>query len=122
MIMWLSITQIVIAIVAALVCLGLWIGRQVPNDWSVGAILLLELALIVQLFVAIFAPMAGNAPSGNLLEFWSYLVSALLIPAAAIVWAFTERSKWSNLVMAAAAIAIAVMVWRMQVIWTTVPL
>lgn len=119
MVLGLTVTQIVIAVSAALLCLGFSLAKKVPNDWTVGSLLLIELALIVQLFFAIFAPMFGNNTDGNILEYWSYLISAILIPAGAIVWAFVERSRWSNMIMSAAAIAIAVMVWRMQVIWTT---
>ena len=37
-------------------------------------------------------------------------------PASA--WALLERSRWSTVIMGIAALAVAVMVWRMQVIWT----
>ena len=79
---------------------------------------LLELLLIVQIVVAIVAPFAGNPPTGSLLEFWVYLVSAALLPLAAVAWALLERSRWSTMIMGIAALSIAVMVWRMQVIWT----
>ena len=68
--------------------------------------------------VAIIAPFAGNAPTGSALEFWVYLVSAVLLPPAAVAWALVERSRWSTVIMGIAALAVAVMVWRMQVIWT----
>jgi hypothetical protein len=47
-----------------------------------------------------------------------YLVSAALLPFAAVAWALLERSRWSTVIMGIAALSIAVMVWRMQVIWT----
>ena len=53
-----------------------------------------------------------------LLEFWVYLVSAALLPPAGVAWALLERSRWSTVIMGIAALAVAVMVWRMQVIWT----
>ena len=68
--------------------------------------------------IAIVAPFAGNPPTGALLEFWVYLVSAVLLPIAAVVWALLERSRWSTVIMGIAALAVAVMVWRMHVIWT----
>lgn len=79
---------------------------------------LVEVLLIVQIVVAIIAPFAGNQPSGSLLEFWVYLVSAALLPPAGVAWALVERSRWSTVIMGVAALAVAVMVWRMQVIWT----
>ena len=72
----------------------------------------------MQIVVASVAPFVGNPPSGSLLEFWVYLVSAALLPFAAVAWALLERSRWSTVIMGIAALSIAVMVWRMHVIWT----
>ena len=44
-------------------------------------------------------------------------VGALLFGAGA-AWALIERSRWSTVVMGVAAGSVAVMVWRMQVIWS----
>ena len=52
---------------------------------------------------------SGNSPTGNLVEFWVYLISALVIPPLAIFWALVERTRWSNVVLGVAAFAIAVM-------------
>ncbi|MBP5801818.1 hypothetical protein J2D78_06930 [Microbacterium maritypicum] len=118
MILWLTIAQIVIAVAAGIFCLvaGL-IGRR-PSDFSVGALALVEVLLIVQVIVAIVAPLTGNPPTGDLLEYWVYLVSAVLLPVGAVLWALMERSRWSTVVLGVAALAIAVMLWRMQVIWS----
>lgn len=118
MILWLTIAQIVIAIAAGIFCLvaGL-IGRR-PSDFSVGALALVEVLLIVQMIVAIVAPLIGNPPTGDLLEYWVYLVSAVLLPVGAVLWALMERSRWSTVILGVAALAIAVMLWRMQVIWS----
>ena len=118
MIAWFTVAQIVVACAAGLLCtvLGL-VGRR-PSDLSVGTQALILVLLVVQVVIAIIAPLAGNPPTGDLLEFWVYLVSAVLIPPAAVIWALIERSRWSTVVMGFAAFAIAVMVWRMNVIWT----
>ena len=118
MILWFTIAQIVIAVAAGVFCLiaGL-IGRR-PSDFSVGALALVEVLLVVQVIVAIVAPLAGNPPTGDLLEYWVYLVSAVLLPIGAVLWALMERSRWSTVILGVAALAIAIMLWRMQVIWT----
>jgi len=79
---------------------------------------LILLLLIVQVVIAIVAPLTGNPATGSLLEYWVYLVSAVLLPPAAVAWALVERSRWSTVIMGVAALAVAVMVWRMHVIWT----
>jgi len=118
MILWFTLVQVGIAVLAGVVGMvaGL-LGRR-PGDVTVGSLALIELLLIVQIVVAIISPFAGNPPSGSLLEFWTYLVSAALVPVAGAAWALIERSRWSTVIMGVAALAVAVMVWRMHVIWT----
>lgn len=118
MIFWFTIAQIVIACAAGAFALiaGL-VGRR-PSDYTVGALALVEALLVVQVIVAIVAPLTGNPPTGDLLEFWVYLVSAALLPIGAVLWALMERSRWSTVILGVAALAIAVMLWRMHAIWT----
>lgn len=118
MIMWFTIVQVVVAVAAGLFCLVAGLAGRRPSDFTVGSLALLELLLIVQVVIAIAAPFAGNPPTGSALEFWVYLVSAVLLPVAGAGWALIERSRWSTVVMGVVALAVAVMVWRMQVIWT----
>ena len=107
-----------IAALAAVICIAMWLIGKVPSDLTVGAIAVVELLLIVQVVIAIIAPFAGNPPAGSLLEFWTYLISAVLLPIGGVVWAFVDRTKWSTVIMGVVAMAVAIMVWRMEVIWT----
>ncbi|MCC2029198.1 hypothetical protein KEC56_06675 [Microbacterium sp. YMB-B2] len=118
MILWFTTLQIVIAVAAGLfaVIAGL-LGRR-PSDYTVGALALVEALLIVQVVMAIIAPFAGNPPSGDPLEFWVYLISAALLPVGGVVWALLERSRWSTVILGVVAFAVAIMLWRMEVIWT----
>ncbi|HWL77396.1 hypothetical protein [Microbacterium sp.] len=118
MILWFTIVQVIVASAAGVLCIVLGLAGRRPSDLTVGSLALLELLLIAQIVIAIIAPMVGNPPTGSILEFWVYLVSAALLPPAAVVWALLERSRWSTVIMGVAALAVAVMVWRMQVIWT----
>jgi len=113
-----TIVQVAIAVAAGLLCVVLGLANRRPSDLSVGSLALVELLLLAQVVIAIVAPFAGNSPSGSALEFWVYLVSAVLIPPAAVFWALVERSRWSTVILGVAALLVAVMVWRMQVIWT----
>lgn len=118
MILWFTIVQVVVAVAAGIFCVIAGLAGRRPSDWTVGSLALIELLLIAQIVVAVIAPLVGNPPTGSALEFWVYLVSAALLPIAGVVWALLERSRWSTVVMGVAALAVAVMVWRMQVIWT----
>jgi hypothetical protein len=107
-----------VAVAAGLLCMVLGLAGRRPSDLSVAGLALLELLLIAQTVVAFIAPFVGNPPTGSLLEFWVYLISAVLIPPAAVGWALIERSRWSTVIMGIAALSVAVMVWRMYAIWT----
>ena len=118
MILWFTIAQVVVAVLAGLLCIVAGLAGRRPSDVTVGSLALVELLLVAQIVVAIVAPLAGNSPSGSALEFWVYLISAALLPIAGVGWALVERSRWSTVIMGIAALAVAVMVWRMHVIWT----
>ncbi len=118
MILWFTIAQIAVAVGAGVLCVVAGLAGRRPGDVTVGSLALLLLALIAQVVVAVVAPFAGNSPSGSLLEFWVYLISAVLLPPLAVGWALVERSRWSTVIMGIAALSVAVMVWRMYVIWT----
>jgi hypothetical protein len=117
MIEWFSYVQIGVAVLAGLLCVVLGLIGRVPNDLVVGATALVEVLLLAQIVVALVAPAVGNMPTGSGLEFWIYLVSAALVPPAAVVWALIDRTRWSTVVLGVACLAVAVMVYRMTVIW-----
>ncbi|QAY60750.1 hypothetical protein ET475_12660 [Microbacterium protaetiae] len=118
MILWFTIVTLVVAVAGGALGVVLGLAGRRPSDLTVGALALLEALLIAQVVIAIIAPLAGNPPTGSLLEFWVYLVSTVLLPPAAVVWALVERSRWSTVILGIAGLAVAVMVWRMQVIWS----
>ena len=121
MIEWFTYLQVAVAVVVGLTAVVAGLAGRRPGDVTVGGMALILLLLLAQVVVAIVQPLVGNAPVGSALEFWVYLVSAVLLPPAAVFWALIERSRWSTVIMGVAALAVAVMVWRMQVIWTVAP-
>ena len=118
MIEWFTWAQVIVAVAAGLLCVVLGLAGKQPNDYSMGAALLVELLLIAQLVVAIVAPAVGNHPSGSILEFYTYLVSAIVLVPLAGFWALVERNRWSTVILGVACLAVAVMVYRMLQIWT----
>lgn len=118
MILWYAVLEVAVAAAAGVLCVLLGLFGRKPGDLTMGAAALVELLLLAQLVIAIVSPFAGNAPTGSLLEFYLYLVAALIIPILAGFWALTERDRWSLVVLGIACLAIAVMVVRMNIIWT----
>jgi hypothetical protein len=114
---WFEYVHIAVAIAAGLFCIGMGLGGRKPNDFTLGAVALVELFMIAMLVIALISPAFGNMPTGSGLEFWVYLVSAVLLPPVAAIWALVDRSRWSTVVLGVACLAIAVMVYRMGQIW-----
>lgn len=117
MILWFGIAIIAIALVSAGLCLVVGARKLAPNDYTMGATLLVALLLLAQVIVSIVAPIAGNSATGDPLEFWMYLIVAFALPLGAGFWALVDRTRWANLVLAVVHFAVAVMVYRMLVIW-----
>ena len=118
MIGWLTVGIATVAVAAGLLCLVLGLLGRKPNDLTLGATLLVDLLLVVQLVVAIASPAFGNAPTGSALEFYVYLITAIVLPPLAVLWSLLERdSRWSTVSLAVACLAVAVMVYRMHQIW-----
>lgn len=113
-----TIILIAVSTLAGVLCVVLGLAGRKPADLSVLALVLVEALLLAQVVIALVAPATGNHPTGNLGEFWVYLATACLIPPAAVAWALTDRSRWSTVVLGVAALAIAVMAYRMNQIWT----
>jgi hypothetical protein len=115
---WLTVVIATVAVAAGLLCLVLGLLGRKPNDLTLGATLLVDLFLVVQLVVAIAAPAFGNTPTGSVLEFYVYLITAIVLPPLAVLWSLLEReSRWSTVSLAVACLAVAVMVYRMHQIW-----
>lgn len=118
MIEWFSVLQLAVMVPAGVLCVLLGLLGRKPSDLTLGATALVEVLLIVQLVVAIVAPFTGNDATGSLLEFYTYLISAILLPVAAAFWALIERGRWSTVILGVANLSVAVMVYRMVQIWT----
>lgn len=117
MIEWFTIVQVSVAVAAGLLCVILGLAGRAPSDLVLGAAALVELLLLAQVVTALLAPIFGNSPTGSGLEFWVYLVSAVLLPPLAVLWGLIERNRWSTVIIGVACLAVAVMVYRMNVIW-----
>jgi hypothetical protein len=117
MITWFAITLIVVAVAAAILCTIEFVLKRVPDDLTLAAEALLGLLLVAQAIVAGAAPAFGNTPVGDPLEFWMYLVVALLLPFVAGFWALVDRRRSAFLVLIVVNLAVAIMVYRMLVIW-----
>ena len=91
--------------------------RKHPDDWALIGAVATELFLIAYGIAAAIRQVGGNAVQGDPVEFWGYFITALIMPPVAFFWAISEKSRWSNAVLAASAAVTFVMVFRMEQIW-----
>jgi len=117
MIEWFTTIAIIVAVLAGLIALVLGGVGRTPDDYSVLSTAAVAIVLLVQIVIGVIAPLVGNVPTGDIVEWWIYLVTALVLPIAAIVWALVDRSRWATVVMGVASLAVAVMLYRMHQIW-----
>ena len=79
---------------------------------------LVELLVLSQLVIAVVALVGGVTAKGSLFEFFGYLLVALIVPVIGAVLAIAEKSKNANLILGIAGATIAIMLYRMWVIWS----
>ena len=103
-----------IGILSAIICIAATIFRDHPADSSILSLAAIELYLVVYAIYALVSPVPINGPGW---EFWGYFITAMLLPPIAFFWGITDKTRWSNLVMAAIGPTILVMIHRLQVIW-----
>jgi hypothetical protein len=114
---WFAWAVVALSLGASFLAIGYSLAGSPPNDYTLGATLVVGVLLVVQVGVTLWQQVAGNQPTGDVVEFWAYLLTAVLLPPAAIVWGVIERSRWSTLVLALVGFSVAVMVYRMHHIW-----
>jgi hypothetical protein len=115
---WAYQFQAAFAAVVGLFAVFLGIIRRPPSWWSVGSVAVIEGFLLVQLAVSIALVATGSQAKGDTVEFFGYIITALIVPPAAIAWAVLERTRWSTLVLGVAGLTVAIMLVRMWQIWS----
>ena len=105
-----------VAVGIALLGAGLFGAR--PGPVSIVATAGVEAGLLIQLLISIALVVSGQRAQTDTLEFFGYLIVAIIVPLAAGLWGLAERTKYSMMVLGAAALTVAVMLYRMQQLWT----
>jgi hypothetical protein len=107
--------SVVAVVLAALGGLSTALRRRIGSaHLAVAGVL--ELLLVVQAVLAGVAVAGGHRPA-ELATFLAYLGSVVLLPVAGLLWARTEPTRWAGTVLGVAALAVAVMLWRLLDLW-----
>ena len=87
------------------------------NILSLGGIAIVQFGLVVQLISSIVMVVGGARAKGDTIEFFAYILVALIVPLGAAFWALIERTRWSTFVLGVGALTAAIMLVRMHQIW-----
>ncbi|MEV4318835.1 hypothetical protein [Actinocrispum sp. NPDC049592] len=82
-----------------------------------GAILVVELGLLVQAVAGVIA-MISSGRSTDVLVLVGYLAGPVLIVPLAAVWAAAERTRWGPGVLVIGFLAVPVMILRLRQVWS----
>jgi len=103
------------AIGLILLCFGL--AKRKPSLISIGGLAIIQLGLLVQLVFSIILVAGGSRAKGDTVEFFAYIIVALIVPIGAAFWALIERTRWSTYVLGVGGLTVAIMLARMHQIW-----
>ncbi len=107
----------VVGLLSTIICATAGILKKAPNDLTILSVAAVELSLLVYLVGSVVRAIGGEPIAGEAWEFWGYLLTALMLPVAAVYWSVLERTRWSNFVLAAVGVTALVMAARMNQIW-----
>ena len=116
-----ALATVLIALAAAYGAVALVMAAlgKTPREYVVIASGALLVLVLVQVVIAVVMLLAGDRPD-ELGTFVGYLLVAVVLLPAGTLWALAERSRWGTAVLAVAALALAVVVVRLQDLWSTV--
>jgi hypothetical protein len=108
---------LVVGALVLAVAAGIWaaLDRPVRLGHLVGGAAV-EALLLVQVGIALVR-LAGSTALASPATFVGYAVGSLIVLPLGALWALEERTRWSSVVFAVAALTTAVIVVRMGVVW-----
>jgi hypothetical protein len=113
----LAITLIVVALLVAGFGGIMAILDRPPRLVQLAGLAIVEVVLVVQAAVAMAKVFTGDRPD-QLATFIGYLLTAILIPPLAALVGWSERTRWGSTIVAIAGAIVAVMVVRLQQVWS----
>ena len=117
MIEWFYQGALFVAVVGGVLSLVLGLAQRLPSLISLTPLVITVFGLVVQAFITIGVLVSGGVSVGDPIEFFGYLLTALLVAVAAGFWSLAERTKYSTMILGAANLTVAIMLYRMWQIW-----
>ncbi len=113
----LAVAVMIVALAYAVLALVSAALNRLPGTLQVGGAALVELLALVQLVAAVVQLLRGERPA-EFGTFLAYLVVSVLVMPVAVLWAASERNRWSSVVLGVGGLVVVVLTLRMQQVWT----
>lgn len=88
-----------------------------PGRLTLGVTMALQATVTVVVVAYLVRTVGGESPVGPAWELWAYLVTVLMVPAVAWLWARSDPTRWGTFVLALAGFVVAVMGARSAQLW-----
>lgn len=113
----LSMTIVILSVLAAIFALVLAVLDRRINWWLLGFLGVVEAVLVVQ-FVFGVVQLIRTDQSISGIVFVGYLIGTLLVLPLGALWALAEKSRWGAGALAIACLVVPVLILRLEQIWT----
>lgn len=117
MIDWFFQLSELVAVGGGLLALFLGLIGRLPSLVSLSPLALTAVLLLIQAAITVGFLIGGGQTKGDVIEFYGYLLTALIVSVGAGLWSLAERSKFSTVILGAANLTVAIMLLRMWQIW-----
>ena len=114
---WLAYSVVILAGVAMIWGLITAVANKPPGKAQLLFAAFLELVVVAQSLIAGFRLVAGFRPA-ELATTIGYLIGIVIMIPVAWLWANSERTRFSGVVLAVAALAVLGMTLRLLELWT----
>lgn len=115
-----TVAMLVGGMIIALIQLIAGLNGHAPGRKLLALTWLLQAGVVAYTAMYAVRLAGGESSVGPLWELWAYLITVLLLPALAVLWAREEPSRWSTIALSVAAFTVAVMAARCAQIWVGV--
>lgn len=112
-----TVALLLAGFLSLLVCAIAGLRGQGPARLTLGVTLVLQCVVTVVVAAYLVRSLGGESPVGPAWELWAYLVTVLMVPAVAWLWARSDPTRWGSFVLALAGFVVAVMGARSAQIW-----